>query len=98
MSRRASVLVTGVGGRSVGHQVLHALLLLEEQYRVVAADADPFSFHLYQVSTKYLVPPASDPEYIGAILPLVERERMDAILYPAPGVVSEVATFHNWSK
>src|SRR6266496_1850003 len=87
MKSKLNVLVTGVGGRSFGHQILHSLLLQEEKYRVVATDADSFSFGLYQVDRRYLLPPAHAAEYLPAILQLVERERLQVIL---PGTEPEV--------
>jgi len=79
------VLVTGVGGRSFGNQILHALLLRED-YHVVTTDADPFSFGLYQTPDRYIVPFANDPEYIPAVLRIVKREKLHAIL---PGTEAE---------
>lgn len=79
------VLVTGVGGRSFGNQILHALLL-GGKYHVVATDADPFSFGLYQTPNRYIVPFANDPEYISAVLRIVKSEKLNAIL---PGTEAE---------
>ncbi len=81
------VLVTSVGGRSVGCQILQALLLHGEKYRIVATDADAFSFGLYQVQHRYVVPFAQDPHYLLSILRLVEMEGVNAIL---PGTEAEV--------
>ncbi len=84
---RFSVMVTGVGGRSVGHQVLHALQKCGDKYHIVATDADRFSFGLYTVDDRYLVPPASRPEYIPAIVRIIEKEHIRALL---PGTELEV--------
>ncbi|HAM71034.1 MAG TPA: carbamoyl phosphate synthase [Verrucomicrobiales bacterium] len=88
MKPRTNVLVTGVGGRSVGHQILHALLLAPpEAYRPVVTDADPFSFGLYLVPDHHLVPTAASPGYLPALLELIRRERIQVIL---PGTEPEV--------
>lgn len=87
MNTRLRVLVTGVGGRSVGHQILQALLLLGDRYTIVATDADAFSYGLYQVDERYLVPRADDPGYIETIRRLVDRERIEVIL---PGTEAEL--------
>lgn len=93
MDRTTSVLVTGVGGRSVGHQILHALRLLGPKYRIVATDADPYSFGLYQTDCRYIVPRATAPDYCDAIARLVENEKIDVIL---PGTEAEVLVLaHN---
>lgn len=85
---RARVLVTGVGGRSVGHQILQALLLVRDRYEIVATDADAFSYGLYQVKDRYIVPRASDPRYLDSIRALIQKERIDIVL---PGTEPEVA-------
>jgi carbamoyl-phosphate synthase large subunit len=83
---RMCVLVTGVGGRSVGHQILHGLLLLGSKYRIIACDSDSFAYGLYQVPVRYRVPQASSADYIASLLSLVEREHVDVIL---PGTEPE---------
>jgi carbamoyl-phosphate synthase large subunit len=99
MSKITNVLITGVGGRSVGHQVLHALSLGKEKYRVVATDVENFSFGLYLAEAAYLVPRADSPDYIPAIQELVQKEQIQVIL---PGtepelrsLVSARASFEN---
>ena len=87
MTSQTCVLVTGVGGRSVGHQVLHGLLLAGSKYRIVACDADPFSFGLYQVPCRYRLPRADSPDYLEALLSVVSHEHVDVVL---PGTEPEV--------
>jgi carbamoyl-phosphate synthase large subunit len=66
---------------------LHALLLLAGKYRVVVTDADSFSFGLYQVNDRYVVPNANSPDYISALLRIVRTEKVAAIF---PGTEPEV--------
>lgn len=80
------ILVTGVGGRSFGNQILHALLLKGHKHHVVTTDADPFSFGLYQTPNRYIVPFANTPDYIPAVLRIVKQEKLHAIL---PGTEAE---------
>jgi carbamoyl-phosphate synthase large subunit len=87
MSKITNVLVTGVGGRSVGHQVLHALSLGKEKYRLVATDVENFSFGLYLADAAYLVPHADSPDYISAIQELIKLEKIQALL---PGTEPEL--------
>jgi carbamoyl-phosphate synthase large subunit len=89
MRKKLTVLVTGVGGRSVGQQVLQALFLCEGKYRIVATDASRFSYGLYQVEHRYIVPPASSPGYMAALRRIVQRENVDVVL---PGTQPEVQT------
>lgn len=83
---KTRVLVTGVGGRSVGHQVLHALQLLDHKYDITAVDADSYSFGLYTVQKRYVVPPAADPAYLNAIRAVIAREHIQVLI---PGTESE---------
>lgn len=87
MEALVCVLVTGVGGRSVGHQILTALKLARNSYRIVSTDASDFSFGLYISDARYVVPPASDQGYLPAILEIVRRERVQVIL---PGTQPEL--------
>jgi carbamoyl-phosphate synthase large subunit len=84
-----TILVTGVGGRSVGHQVLHALSVCggADRYRILTADADPFSFGLYLGHESFIVPRASDPAYVDALSSLAREQEVRAIL---PGAEPEV--------
>lgn len=84
---KLNVLVTGVGGRSTGHQILQALLQEEKKYNVVATDADAFLFGLYQTRRKYLIPRADSKEYMPALFRLIAAEKIDVIL---PGTEPEV--------
>lgn len=86
MIKGLTVLVTGVGGRSVGHQILESLRLSSLSPRIVAADADPFSYGLYVADVRHILPRASDPAYLDAISDLVGREGIRAIF---PGTEAE---------
>jgi carbamoyl-phosphate synthase large subunit len=81
------VLVTGVGGRSVGHQVLSALKRANRKYWVVATDTDAFSFGLYLADARYLVPAANHPDYVPALCEIIQRERVQVLL---PGTEAEL--------
>jgi carbamoyl-phosphate synthase large subunit len=63
------------------------LLILGDRYRLIATDADAFSFGLYQVDERYLVPLAAMADYIPAVLRIVEREAVDVVL---PGTEPEL--------
>ncbi|MBM3846850.1 MAG: ATP-grasp domain-containing protein [Verrucomicrobia bacterium] len=79
-----NILVTGVGGRSVGAGILHSLhrssSVKERCWNVVAADADPFSWGLYVVPRRTLLPPAVAPNYIEEVRKAVRRFDIHAII------------------
>src|SRR5690349_10298172 len=90
MASPLTVLVTGVGGRSVGHQILKAHQMLGQRYRIVDTDASSYSYGLYEVASRYVVPPASSPRYFDSIQRLLKQEKIDVIL---PGTQPEVRFF-----
>lgn len=87
MSRVTCVLVTGVGGRSVGHQILSALQRVRDRYRLVAADADAFAFGLYVADARYVLPKATDRRYLESVFEVVGREGVQVVL---PGTEAEL--------
>lgn len=89
MKNRLCVLVTGVGGRSVGHQILTALKLLGDKYRIIVTDADIFSAGLYQASDRYVVPQAFAINYAKTIRSVILKESVDVVI---PGTEVEVYT------
>lgn len=87
MSNKICLAITGVGGRSVGHQILQSILLRKGKYDVVVTDADSFSFGLYQVEKRYVVPKAYDNGYLASILSLIRKESVQVLL---PGTEAEI--------
>lgn len=87
---KKNILVTGVGGRSVGSGIVHALCrsasASKDRWHVIGADADPFSWGLYVTPEATLLPFASAPGYIEAVQRAIERFHLDAII---PGTEAE---------
>ena len=69
-----NVLVTGVGGGGHGEQIVKALQLADTDYRVLGADMNPSSKGLYDLDESTLLPPASDPGYLDAVLDYCRRK------------------------
>ncbi|MGO9078307.1 MAG: ATP-grasp domain-containing protein [Streptosporangiaceae bacterium] len=86
------ILVTGVGGKSVGAGVLHSLMRTDDAVRsrweTVGTDADPFSWGLYVADFSALVPSASAPGYLDRIGELTADLGISAII---PGTEPEAA-------
>jgi carbamoyl-phosphate synthase large subunit len=87
---KTKVLITGVGGRSVGAGILHSLMRtsgeVRERWTTVASDLDPFSWGLYVADHRALVPAAEDPHYLERILELIEDQQIAAVI---PGTEAE---------
>ena len=91
LASRKTVLVTGVGGRSVGSGILHSLVRASDEvrarWRVIGADADPFAWGLYKADAAALLPYANSPDYLPAVRRLVDEHHIDAIV---PGTEAEI--------
>jgi len=74
-----TVLVTAVGGGGVGEQLVKALRLAEQPYRIVGADAEPRSLGLQEVDLPVILPYASAPEYIDTVLSVCRRFGVRAV-------------------
>ena len=84
MTDKKNILITAVGGRSVGSGILHALTRASaeviDRWNIIAADADTFSWGLYKVSQHTLLPLANAPGYISAVQDAAEKFSLDAII------------------
>lgn len=90
MSKK-NILVTAVGGRSVGSGIIHALTRassdVSSRWNVVSSDADPFAWGLYKTSQAVILPLASSPEYVSTLLKIIRSYSIDAVI---PGSEPEV--------
>lgn len=84
-----NVLVTGVGGRSVGNGIRFALEQMHGRYNIFATDADPFSFGLYKTAHGFVVPPATSPDYCEALNEIIIQHQIEAVF---PGTIPEIET------
>ena len=75
-----NVIITGVSGGSIGNEVMKALRLAKTSYHIVGVDVNPASLGLYQADEAYIVPPASDPEYIDILLELCEKKNARVLI------------------
>lgn len=86
------ILVTGVGGRSVGAGVLHALMrcgtAVRRRWETVGVDADAFSWGLYIADRHALVPHAAAAEYLDRLQELILAFRVAAVI---PGTEAEAS-------
>src|SRR2546428_12801386 len=84
MTTKVNVLVTAAGS-IVGQGIAKCLRLANKRkdgpvtYRVVAADMSPQAAGLYRSDLGILVPPATSPDYIDAIMGLCNAQNIKAI-------------------
>ena len=85
--KKINVLVTAVGGGSIGRQVAKALQIADIQVRIIGVDASTYAFGLSEVDKAYIVPKADSVNYIATILDLCKNEN---IQYLVPGSEAEL--------
>ena len=78
---KINVMVTGIGGGGVGEQILKCLKMSSLNYNLVGCDMNRNSVGLSQVNKAYLVPPASDKNYIDCILELCKRHQIQVLFH-----------------
>lgn len=76
------ILVTGAGGSAASNFVASLRMVPEDIY-IVGADIKPFHLELAEVQRRYLLPVASDPNYIEKLNALIRREAID-LVHPQP--------------
>lgn len=76
-----SVMVTGIGGGGVGEQILKCLKISKLSYFIIGCDINKISKGFSQVDRGYIVPQASDKNYIDAIVGICKKDHIQ-ILFP----------------
>lgn len=85
-NKKISVLVTAVGGRSVGCQIFESLKFYKDKYYIIATDANAFSPGLYEADESFILPSAKSADYIPNLLSLAKKRKVKVIL---PGSLPE---------
>lgn len=92
-NKKITVLVTAVGGRSVGYQIFESLRKFPKSYKIIATDLDPFAPGLYEADKGYLLPPNSSKKYISNLVKICKKEEVDVVL---PGSIPETFTISKY--
>jgi carbamoyl-phosphate synthase large subunit len=91
MRKKANILITGTGGRSVGAGILHSLLRsskdVTDRWNIVTADANQFAWGLYVNNESTLLPLARDPDYLDKLFDIINKYEINAVI---PGTQPEV--------
>lgn len=85
--KKITALVTAVGGRSVGYQILECLKKYPKNYRLIATDSGPFAPGLYESSKGYILPSSLAAKYIPTLIKICKKEKVDVVL---PGSIPEI--------
>ena len=81
------VLVTGVGGGSLGRELIKSFQLAKTNYQIVATDMSKTTTGLFETSTRYITPKAESPDYIQSMLKICKKEDVEVIV---PGSEIEI--------
>lgn len=82
-----SVLVTGIGGGSVGEQLIKALRMSEYNYMIIGTDITPISKGFNEVDVAYVVSRATAENYIDELLRICNKHSIKALF---PGSEAEL--------
>src|SRR6185295_15863650 len=79
MSKKRSVMVAGVGGASLGTEILKSLGLAKERYNVYCSDISPLAFGLYGANAdeSFLVPVKG---YVTHLRDLCVRKNIEVVI------------------
>jgi carbamoyl-phosphate synthase large subunit len=72
-------MITGVGGGGNGEQLIKALKLSQNPYYLIGADITPVSRGFSFVHDKYVLPPASDPNYVESLVEVCKKAKADVL-------------------
>jgi carbamoyl-phosphate synthase large subunit len=89
------VMVTGIGGGGNGEQILKALKMASTPYVIVGGDMNPLSKGLSEVDYPYILPPASSPDYITALLRVCKKHGVQALFH---GSEPELKVFNTYRE
>lgn len=89
---KINCLVTAVSGGSVGEQIRDALELAKTPYRIITTNTDPNKAGLYFSDAGYLIPLASDANFIASLLKICRKEKIQVII---PGSTPELIALSN---
>jgi carbamoyl-phosphate synthase large subunit len=92
---KINVLVTAVGGGGPGEQLLKALLLVRERYRIVGADTSSICPQFAWCDEAVTIPMASDPNYLPALNRVLAHHRIQAVFF---GCEPEIKTMMHRQK
>jgi carbamoyl-phosphate synthase large subunit len=79
-SQRMTVLVTAIGGGGHGEQIVKALALAG-RYHILGADMNPNCPQFDRVERGFVLPPASAPEFVDAVLGLCRTHGAAAVFH-----------------
>jgi carbamoyl-phosphate synthase large subunit len=84
------ILVTGAGGPA-GINFISSLRIVPEQMFIVGTEANQHFIHLATTDKKYVVPRATEPDYISKLNEIIRKEKIE-FLHAQPDIEVEVVS------
>jgi carbamoyl-phosphate synthase large subunit len=76
---KTNVLVTAANG--IGYLIIKALKMSQDSsYSVISTDITPYSSGLYLSDSRYIVPVATEKDYVDRIFSICEKESVDVVI------------------
>ena len=88
------ILISGVGGGSLGRELIKAFKMTNHDYKIVATDISKNSIGLLETDYRYLVPKANSPNYIENILKICEKEKIKVVIAGSEPEIETIAQNH----
>src|SRR4030043_887672 len=84
------ILVTGAGGPA-GINFISSLRIAPEQMFIVGTEPNPPFIHLATTDIKYVIPRATEPDYISKLNEIIHKEKIE-FLHAQPDIEVEVVS------
>ncbi|GFM38547.1 ATP-grasp domain-containing protein [Desulfovibrio psychrotolerans] len=89
------VCVTGVGGASIGEQIVKALRAAQTPYHIIGTDSCPHSTGFGLVNVPATLPPARAADYIEQLVSLCKKHRVQALFPGSEAELVEISRNRN---
>ena len=80
MHTEIPILIAGVGSAGTGREIMKALKISTQKYKIIATDMKNNSLGLFDTAYRYVVPPASSEKYIISLLDICKKENVKIII------------------
>ena len=78
------ILTTGAGGPA-GINFIMSLKIAPEKFHLVSTESNEYRIHLAPTERKYMVPPATNANYVEKLNEIIEKEKIE-FLHPQPDI------------
>ena len=77
---KQTVLITGVGGGSIGEQVFKTLTMVKDTYKIIVTNSSSVALAVADTPYKEILPNASSDEYLAELTQAIENYKVDFLI------------------